>query len=207
MLSWGGIGKTLIIVGVVFIALGVLFSLLQRVNGPGSGLGWLGRLPGDILIKRENFSFYFPLTTSIILSVGVELLVLPSHKALIDMRPMLLICTLAITLLMPSIGQAAEFVRVLIWEDAQRLDASAEEGALIQFPNGAQHLYDGLIQIRLDNRALVLNGERLAVDRLMLRRTRRRLDRQEPRGIGTRKDTRLAEPRARGISLRHCAGW
>ncbi|MFQ5990853.1 MAG: DUF2905 domain-containing protein [Nitrospiraceae bacterium] len=69
MPGWGGIGKTLIIVGVVFIALGVVFSLLQRVNGPGSGLGWLGRLPGDILIKRENFSFYFPLTTSIILSV------------------------------------------------------------------------------------------------------------------------------------------
>ncbi|MFQ5990852.1 MAG: SpoIID/LytB domain-containing protein [Nitrospiraceae bacterium] len=85
------------------------------------------------------------------------------------MRPMLLICTLAVTLLMPSPGQAAEFVRVLIWEDAQRLDASAKEGALIQFPNGAQHLYEGVIQIRLDDRTLVLNGKPVAVDWLMLR--------------------------------------
>ena len=69
MSGWGGIGKTLIILGAVFVVLGVLFSLLERVNGPGSGLGWLGRLPGDIIVKRENFSFYFPLTTSIILSV------------------------------------------------------------------------------------------------------------------------------------------
>ena len=35
--------------------------------------GWLGRLPGDIFIKRENFSFYFPITTSILVSVVLGL--------------------------------------------------------------------------------------------------------------------------------------
>ncbi|MFC1509141.1 DUF2905 domain-containing protein [Candidatus Omnitrophota bacterium] len=32
-------------------------------------LSWLGRLPGDVIIERENFQFYFPLTTSILLSI------------------------------------------------------------------------------------------------------------------------------------------
>jgi uncharacterized protein HemY len=37
-------------------------------------LPWLGRLPGDIVIKRENFTFYFPLATSIIISVILTLI-------------------------------------------------------------------------------------------------------------------------------------
>ena len=38
------------------------------------GLGSIGKLPGDILIKRDNFTFYFPLTTSILFSVVLSLL-------------------------------------------------------------------------------------------------------------------------------------
>ncbi len=61
------IGKVLVGVGVALIVLGVLFSL-------GGKLPWLGRLPGDINIKRENFRFYFPLMTCLIISVVVTLL-------------------------------------------------------------------------------------------------------------------------------------
>lgn len=58
--------KTLIILGVVLVVLGVLWPWLQK-----SGLG---RLPGDIAIERENFRFYFPLTTSIVVSLALALL-------------------------------------------------------------------------------------------------------------------------------------
>ena len=62
----GGIGKLIIILGAVLFLLGVLFQLTGR-------LPWLGRLPGDIVIRREGFSFYFPLTTSILISVILSL--------------------------------------------------------------------------------------------------------------------------------------
>ncbi len=57
-------GKTLVIVGLVIAALGVVVML---------GVP-LGRLPGDIAVRRGNFSFYFPLTTSIVLSIVLTLL-------------------------------------------------------------------------------------------------------------------------------------
>ncbi len=57
-------GKTLVIVGLVIAALGVVMML---------GVP-LGRLPGDIAIRRGHFSFYFPLTTSIVLSIVLTLL-------------------------------------------------------------------------------------------------------------------------------------
>jgi len=56
-----GFGKSLIILGLIIAAIGVIFSLAGK-------LPWLGRLPGDIYIKRENYSFYFPLATSILIS-------------------------------------------------------------------------------------------------------------------------------------------
>ncbi len=62
----GGIGKLLIILSAVLFLLGVLFQLSGR-------LPWLGRLPGDIVIRRESFTFYFPLTTSILISVILSL--------------------------------------------------------------------------------------------------------------------------------------
>lgn len=56
------LGKSLIVIGLVIAAIGALFTLSGRFP-------WLGRLPGDIYVKRENFTFYFPLATSIILSL------------------------------------------------------------------------------------------------------------------------------------------
>jgi hypothetical protein len=56
------LGKSLIVLGLVIAGIGVLLTLAGRIP-------WLGRLPGDIYVKRENFTFYFPLATSIIISV------------------------------------------------------------------------------------------------------------------------------------------
>ncbi|MEA3489480.1 MAG: DUF2905 domain-containing protein [Candidatus Omnitrophota bacterium] len=61
------IGKYLIVFGLVLIVAGGMFLLAGK-------LPWLGRLPGDILIKRDNFTFYFPLTTCILASVILSLL-------------------------------------------------------------------------------------------------------------------------------------
>ncbi len=60
----GIVGKTLVVVGVVIAAVGLMLMM---------GLP-LGRLPGDIAIKRGNVSFYFPVATSIVVSVLLTLL-------------------------------------------------------------------------------------------------------------------------------------
>jgi len=57
-------GKSLVVIGLVIAGLGLLIML---------GLP-LGRLPGDIAVRRGNFSFYFPLATSILLSILLTLL-------------------------------------------------------------------------------------------------------------------------------------
>ena len=57
-------GKALLILGLVIAGLGALIML---------GLP-IGRLPGDIAVKRDNFSFYFPITTSIVLSILLTLI-------------------------------------------------------------------------------------------------------------------------------------
>jgi len=56
------IAKLLIVVGLILVAAGLLVALAERVP-------WLGRLPGDIFIRGERFTFYFPLATSILLSL------------------------------------------------------------------------------------------------------------------------------------------
>lgn len=61
------LGKLLILFGVVLALVGGLLLLVGKIP-------WLGRLPGDIVIRRENWSFYFPLTTSIVISVLLTLL-------------------------------------------------------------------------------------------------------------------------------------
>jgi hypothetical protein len=61
------IGKFLIFLGLIVAAIGGL--LLLSGNIP-----WLGRLPGDIIIQRRTFTFYFPLATSILLSLILTLL-------------------------------------------------------------------------------------------------------------------------------------
>jgi len=59
------IGKTLVVVGVVFVAIGAALMFSDRIP-------FLGKLPGDITIKRGNFRFSFPITTSIVLSVLIS---------------------------------------------------------------------------------------------------------------------------------------
>ena len=56
------LGKTLIVFGIVLIAVGVVFTF-------GGKLSWFGKLPGDIYIQKRNFTFFFPITTSIIISI------------------------------------------------------------------------------------------------------------------------------------------
>ncbi len=58
--------RWLIILGVVLIIAGLLWPLLQKIG--------LGRLPGDIVIERENFRFYFPIATSVIISLVLSLI-------------------------------------------------------------------------------------------------------------------------------------
>jgi hypothetical protein len=63
----GALGKLLILVGVLIVVIGLLLVLGERIP-------WLGKLPGDLIIKREKFSFYFPITTCIIISIILTLL-------------------------------------------------------------------------------------------------------------------------------------
>ena len=62
-------GKYIIIAGVIIVLLGVLIYFFH------DRLNWIGRLPGDIRIEKENFRFYFPITTMIVASVLLTLIV------------------------------------------------------------------------------------------------------------------------------------
>jgi hypothetical protein len=61
------LGRSLILAGLVLAVIGAALSLFGRIP-------WIGRLPGDFYIQRENFTFYFPLGTCILLSVVATLL-------------------------------------------------------------------------------------------------------------------------------------
>ncbi|UVT14988.1 MAG: DUF2905 domain-containing protein [Nitrospira sp.] len=74
MPEWNTLGKLLIGIGLGIVGLGVLLVLVDRIPGLGSAFSWLGKLPGDISVKRDNFSFYFPIGTSIVLSIFLSLL-------------------------------------------------------------------------------------------------------------------------------------
>ena len=63
------LAKTLIVAGLIIVALGVLLLLADRLP-----FLRIGRLPGDILFRRGNFTFYFPWVTSIVVSVLLTLL-------------------------------------------------------------------------------------------------------------------------------------
>jgi hypothetical protein len=67
MFGLGALGKMLILVGVFIIVIGLLLLLGEKIP-------WIGRLPGDIIIRKEKFSFYFPITTCIIISIILTLL-------------------------------------------------------------------------------------------------------------------------------------
>ncbi len=61
------IGKALIAAGLLIALVGLVFLLSDKV-------GWIGRLPGDITIRRGNFTFHFPLATCLLISVLLSLL-------------------------------------------------------------------------------------------------------------------------------------
>ena len=62
------IQKTFIIIGILFVLVGLLFPLLKDIG--------LGKLPGDIVIKKEKSSFYFPIVTCIVFSIVVSLILM-----------------------------------------------------------------------------------------------------------------------------------
>lgn len=68
-MEFGWAGKILIIFGICLVIIGILLNLVGKIP-------WLGKLPGDIYIQRKNFTFYFPLTTCILVSVIISLLLL-----------------------------------------------------------------------------------------------------------------------------------
>lgn len=57
-----GLGRSLIVLGLIIVAVGVVLTFAGKIP-------WVGRLPGDIYVKRGSFTFYFPLATSILISV------------------------------------------------------------------------------------------------------------------------------------------
>jgi len=59
------LGRTLIILGLIIAAAGAMLMLSGKVP-------WLGRLPGDIYVKKENFSVFFPITTCILVSLVIS---------------------------------------------------------------------------------------------------------------------------------------
>jgi hypothetical protein len=67
MIGLGPLGKMLILMGVFIVLIGVLLLIGEKIP-------WIGRLPGDIIIKKKNFTFYFPIVTSILISILLTLL-------------------------------------------------------------------------------------------------------------------------------------
>ena len=61
-------GKTIIVVGLVIVVIGLIIYFSDRIP-------LVGRLPGDIVIKRESFSLYFPLGTCILLSIVISIVI------------------------------------------------------------------------------------------------------------------------------------
>lgn len=61
------VSRLLVTLGIVLLVAGLLWPWLSRLG--------LGRLPGDIAVKRDGFSFYFPITTSILVSIVLSVIV------------------------------------------------------------------------------------------------------------------------------------
>ncbi|MEJ5351822.1 MAG: DUF2905 domain-containing protein [Melioribacteraceae bacterium] len=61
------LGKFLILGGAVIVLIGLLITLWDKIP-------FIGKMPGDILIKGKNFTFYFPIVSSIILSIIISLI-------------------------------------------------------------------------------------------------------------------------------------
>jgi hypothetical protein len=73
MVDAHSLGKILVFMGLVLVIVGAIFML-------GGKLSWFGKLPGDISIHKEGFSFYFPITTSIIISIILSIVLILIRK-------------------------------------------------------------------------------------------------------------------------------
>ena len=73
MLGFGDLGKVLIILGAVIVGIGVLLVV-------GDKIPWIGKLPGDIIIRKEKITFYFPIVTCLILSILLTIIFSLSRK-------------------------------------------------------------------------------------------------------------------------------
>ncbi|MBI1821422.1 MAG: DUF2905 domain-containing protein [Nitrospirae bacterium] len=62
--------RSLIVLGFVLAGVGVIFLFAEKFPDK---IGWLGKLPGDIYVEKKDFKFYFPLTTSILISLILTL--------------------------------------------------------------------------------------------------------------------------------------
>ncbi len=69
MFDVNSLGKTLVVCGIVLAIVGLVFMF-------GSKIPWFGRLPGDIYIQKKGFSLYFPITTSILISIILSIALL-----------------------------------------------------------------------------------------------------------------------------------
>lgn len=63
------LGKTIILIGAIIILIGVVIFFF------GNRFSWFGHLPGDIKVEKENFKFYAPLASMILISIAVSLLI------------------------------------------------------------------------------------------------------------------------------------
>ena len=62
MFDFSNLGKTLVTIGILIITIGILLVLIGKIP-------WIGKLPGDFFWRGKNVSFYFPVTTSILISL------------------------------------------------------------------------------------------------------------------------------------------
>ncbi|MBI4632990.1 MAG: DUF2905 domain-containing protein [Deltaproteobacteria bacterium] len=69
MLDFSALGRILLVIGLILAGLGILLVLAAKLHLP-----WIGRLPGDFLFRGRNVTFYFPLATSLIVSIILSLI-------------------------------------------------------------------------------------------------------------------------------------
>ena len=73
MLGLGALGKLLILLGVLIVVIGLLLLIGEKIPG-------LGKLPGDFILRKEKFTYYFPITTSLLISIILTLLFILFRK-------------------------------------------------------------------------------------------------------------------------------